>query len=371
MQFRTKLRVLAALAATTLAGQASIALAQDTPFDPETYFAGKTIEFIITSNPGGGQDTMARVLLTDLADFLPGNPRFIATNVPDMPGITAVYDAPVTEDRITIGITTRASTLYLSTEEPGATHDPAKVQLAGGFGTTPSWTMIFNDASEAYKSLAEASGKESPEIVFAETVGDATGVIASTLYISWLCDTFDLPCRMVNVADANTNTLAQDVARGDINMMDANAVTGMRLFGEDFTSGKAQVFLEYSEEGGSTIETPYARPNLRDLLPNEEAKKEFDAMLPVIGYAGVANVIFTGPEVPPEAVKMIGDAFVKKLSDPAVLETVAAGRFGEFTPTVIPPEDAQRIYDGNLASYLASKDVIAEMQHKYYAKYWQ
>jgi tripartite-type tricarboxylate transporter receptor subunit TctC len=371
MHSKSTLRAMTILAGTALAGHVSTAVAQDTPFDPATYFEGKTIEFVITSNPGGGQDTMARVLLTDFADALPGNVRFNATNIPDMPGISAVYAAPSSDDRITIGITTRASTLYLSTEEPGATHDPAKIQLAGGFATTPSWTMIFNEASDTYKSVADASGAKSPEIVFAETVGDATGVIASALYISWLCKTFDMPCRMVNVADANTNTLAQDVRRGDLNLMDANAVTGMRLFSDEFASGEAQVFVEYAEEGSATLETPYPRPNLRDLLPNEQAVKEFDAMLPVIGYAGVANVIFAGPNIPAEAVKMIGDAFVKKLSDPDSLKKIAAGRFGAFTPTVIGPDDAQRIYAANLESYLANKENITAMQKELYEAYWQ
>jgi hypothetical protein len=145
----------------------------------------------------------------------------------------------------------------------------------------------------------------------------------------------------------------------------------MRLFSDEFASGEAQVFVEYAEEGSATLETPYPRPNLRDLLPNEQAVKEFDAMLPVIGYAGVANVIFAGPNIPAEAVKMIGDAFVKKLSDPDSLKKIAAGRFGAFTPTVIGPDDAQRIYAANLESYLANKENITAMQKELYEAYWQ
>lgn len=369
MQFLRMPTLLGAVAALAMAGASSMAAAQS--FDAEAYFKGKTIDFIITSNAGGGQDTLSRLLLTDFSDFVPGNPTFVPTNVSDLAGISAVTDAPASDDRITIGITTRASTLYLSAEDPAATHDPSKIRLAAGFGTTPSWTMIFNDAAQAYTTLADASGSKSPEFVFAETVGDPNGVIASVLYVSWLCDTFDLPCRMVNVADANTNTLAQDVQRGDLNMMDANSVTGMRLFAEDFTAGKAKIMVEYGEEGSATLDTPYARPNLKDLFPSDEAAKEFEAMLPLIGYAGVANVIFAGPNVPPEAVHAIGEAFMKKMSDPAEFAEVAKGRFGQFTPTLFGPDQAQAIYDSNVKTFSENEELYKTLQQKLYDKYWK
>jgi tripartite-type tricarboxylate transporter receptor subunit TctC len=359
-----------AITALAIAGVSAMP-AQSQSFNAESYFKGKTIEIVITSNAGGGQDTMTRLLMVDLSNYLPGKPRFIATNVSDMPGITAVHDAPASDQRITIGITTRASTLYISADEPGATHNPEKFRLAAGFSTTPSWTMIFNDAAKAYKTIGDAKGKADPKFVFAETVGDASGVVASTLYFSWICDTFSLPCRMVNVANANTNALAQDVRRGHLNVLDANSVTGMRLFEEEFKKDTGRVMIEYAEEGSAKLETSYPRPNLADLLPNEKAKQEFKAMLPVIGYAGVANVIFAGPAVPAEAVRAIGEAFVQQMKDPEQFKRVAAGRFGAFTPFVFGPDDAQRIYDASIKDYQGGRDLIRALQTKYYDKYWK
>jgi tripartite-type tricarboxylate transporter receptor subunit TctC len=362
--------VLAILAAI---GGVSAATAQSEPFDAEAYFEGKTIEFVITSNPGGGQDSMTRLLLADFSAYIPGNPRFAITNISDLAGISAVTDAPVSEGQITIGITTRAPTIYLSSQDPNATHDPTEIQLAAGFGTTPNWTMIFNDAAEAYDTFEDAIGSDGPEFVFAETVGDETGVIASVLYIGWLCDTFDLPCRMVNVADANSGTLRQDVARGQINMLDLNAVTGMSYYEDDLRSGAAKVLLAFTEEGTATIEHAYPVPDLRDFLPNEQAAQEFEAMLPVIGYAGMQNVIFAGPDVPAEAVDAIGEAFIEKMRDPVSMERVGPAKFGEFTPdiTLFGPDDAQRIYDDAVKTFLENQDTYKIMQAKYYEMYWQ
>jgi tripartite-type tricarboxylate transporter receptor subunit TctC len=48
----------------------------------EPYYAGKTIEFLITRGPGGGADTTGRHHAQLLSKFIPGNPRIRVVNNP-------------------------------------------------------------------------------------------------------------------------------------------------------------------------------------------------------------------------------------------------------------------------------------------------
>lgn len=55
--------------------------------DPETYYAGKTIELFVPFAAGGGTDTAARVLAPLLSERIPGNPTVIVVNEPSTGGI--------------------------------------------------------------------------------------------------------------------------------------------------------------------------------------------------------------------------------------------------------------------------------------------
>lgn len=379
MKKRALFSLLAASAALAVSGGfAGTVQAQSSgaAFNAEEYFAGKTIEVIINADAGGGLDTTTRFLLQGFGEQIPGKPTIVATNIAEIPGIAAVYDAPASGDRITIGVTSRVSSLYTTTLDVAATHDPKQMQIAGGYGGNPGMTVIFNDAAETYDSIADASGVDSPELVTAGKVGDASSLIGHPFYVSWLCDTFDLPCRMVSVADDSMNQLAQDVERGQINMIDSLGTTLIRVMADDLMSGKAKVLGEYAEEGASELVSPYPRPNIRELLPNAAAGAELDALMPVMSFGGVGNAIFTGPEVPAEAVRIIADAFVAKASTPEDLLQYTRGRFGEypghsFTPSVIGGDDAQRIYQAGMDQFFANQEFYKELQNRLYAKYWE
>lgn len=69
------LTVAGAFAAAVTFGTAAPARAAD-------FYSGKTINFIIGGNPGGGYDTYARTVARHLADHIPGKPNIIPQNMP-------------------------------------------------------------------------------------------------------------------------------------------------------------------------------------------------------------------------------------------------------------------------------------------------
>ena len=53
----------------------------------ETFYKGKTVEFIVGAAAGGGFDLTTRPLLPYLTKYMPGNPSFVVRNMPGAAGI--------------------------------------------------------------------------------------------------------------------------------------------------------------------------------------------------------------------------------------------------------------------------------------------
>jgi tripartite-type tricarboxylate transporter receptor subunit TctC len=50
--------------------------------DADKFFAGKQIEVVIGSTPGGGYDTYGRLIARHMGDYIPGKPTLVAKNMP-------------------------------------------------------------------------------------------------------------------------------------------------------------------------------------------------------------------------------------------------------------------------------------------------
>src|SRR3954470_3277067 len=83
---------LGAMASAPAAGQAD-------------FYAGKTIEIVISTGVGGGLDTNARLIARHLGNHIPGHPTIVAKNMPGAGHIRAAnyvfHQAP--QDGTTIG----------------------------------------------------------------------------------------------------------------------------------------------------------------------------------------------------------------------------------------------------------------------------
>src|SRR5262249_18175463 len=61
---------------------ATLALFASAPAIAADYYAGKSIEFLIGGDVGGGYDIYARVIARHLSRFIPGNPAIVPKNQP-------------------------------------------------------------------------------------------------------------------------------------------------------------------------------------------------------------------------------------------------------------------------------------------------
>lgn len=67
--------VVAAIAALAMAGMVSAPAQAD-------FYRGKSIDFVVGANPGGGYDTYARAIARHMPRFIPGSPGIVVRNMP-------------------------------------------------------------------------------------------------------------------------------------------------------------------------------------------------------------------------------------------------------------------------------------------------
>ncbi len=123
----------------------SIAGAQAQP--AETFFADKQIKLIISTGPGGGYDTNARLFARFYGAHVPGHPTIVPQNMPGAGGIRAssfVYSgAP--KDGTTIGIVDSSNLIQPLLKNTRDQFDPTKVSWLGNMSSEPSLCVSWHE----------------------------------------------------------------------------------------------------------------------------------------------------------------------------------------------------------------------------------
>lgn len=74
-------------------------------FDAEEYFSGRTVTINVGFSPGGGYDTFSRLFAANIANYMPGNPRFVVRNLPGSGGLRGIQQTLMDDaDGLTVGI---------------------------------------------------------------------------------------------------------------------------------------------------------------------------------------------------------------------------------------------------------------------------
>jgi tripartite-type tricarboxylate transporter receptor subunit TctC len=113
---------------------ATLAAASIPPATAADYYAGKTIDFLVGADAGGGYDIYARAVARHWSKYIPGHPSIVVRNLPGAgSGRAALYISSVApKDGTAIGaIMPGAIVGPLLDDKPQAGFDPTKVQYLG------------------------------------------------------------------------------------------------------------------------------------------------------------------------------------------------------------------------------------------------
>ena len=119
------------------------------------YFEGKTVTIVVGYKPGGGYDTVARLLSRYLPKYIPGTPTVIVQNMPGANSLIAanyVY-AQAKPDGLTIGTFNRNLPIGQLLKVDGVKFDMLKYAWIGSAASETTVLAIRDQVISAYQEI--------------------------------------------------------------------------------------------------------------------------------------------------------------------------------------------------------------------------
>jgi len=124
------------------------------------FYRGKTVSMVISSSPGGGYDTLSRVIARFLGRHIPGNPSVVPQNMPGASGIksaTYLYQiAP--KDGATIGTFNQSMGQRQVLEPQSVQFDVSKFNWIGAMASSVNVFITWH--ASGVKTIEDAKRKE-------------------------------------------------------------------------------------------------------------------------------------------------------------------------------------------------------------------
>ena len=334
----------ALLAAALTAAASAPALAAD-------YFAGKTIEWTVGADVGGGYDIYSRTIARHLPKYIPGNPTIVIKNLPGAgSGKAATFLATVApKDGTAIGSLMPGAVIgpLLEDKEKPA-YDPTKlVYLAtADSGTrvcatfTTSKTKNFGDAQKQ-KTVMGASAAGGSTRDYVNMLRKAAGA------------NFELVTGYKGTAE-----IGLAVERGEVDGLCGWDWSSLKAQKSDWLRDKkinslVQISLEPEDEL-----TKLGVPGVWKSIDNEADKKAVEL---VVSQQVFGRPFVAPPGTAPEAVKILRDAFDAVLKDKEFLAEAEKAKI-DVNPLdgAKVQEVVEKVYASPPAVVARAKELIRE-----------
>jgi tripartite-type tricarboxylate transporter receptor subunit TctC len=275
----------------------------------EDYYAGKTIDYVIGGNPGGGYDIYSRAIARNIGRFIPGKPDIITKNLPGA-GSTkaATFIAKVApKDGTVIGAVYPGAIMdpLLSDKKPQ--YDPTKFQYLGtadnGTRVCVTWhaskTKTFKDAQSRKTILgASQTGGGTRDYAYMHNALNGTK--------------FEVVSGYKGSVDI---LLAME--RGEVDGICGVYWSGLRGQRPDWLrDNKVNIILQVAIDPEPTL-TKMGVPTIWDFIANEDDRKVAEL---IVSQQIFGRPYILPPGTPPEQVRILREAFDKVTADPQTLE---------------------------------------------------
>ncbi len=275
---------------------------------PTDYYAGKTVQMIIGFGPGGGYDLWARILARHIGKHLPGNPTVIPQNLDGAGSFRAanyIYSvAP--KDGTVMGLIARDAPLGPLTGAPGAQFDSTKM----------SWLGTPTTETNVCISYKTAQVKTAQDLLTKQLIVGDTGVGTGThSYPKALTELLGMKFKIVGGYPSSSDVFLA-MERGEVEGI-CESLDSVSTKRPDWISTKTVNLLFQ----GGTEPNPEIKdvPFVVGLAKNDQDKKSIEFL-----YAGqgIGRPFVAPPDLPPERLKMMRDAFDATMKDPEFIAEV-------------------------------------------------
>ena len=257
------------------------------------FFAGKTITYIVATKPGGGYDTMGRLVAKYLEKHLAGS-RVVVKNVPgagNLIGAKTIYAAE--PDGLTIGTFNTGLIYSQLTNRFEGVLDLSKMSWIGK-AAVESRVLVVS-ASSDLKSIDDF--KNPGRRIKMASSGKGT---ASDFDTKLLAKAFGLNLQVIHGFEGPEAEMS--VLRGEI---DAYVSSGSAA--KPFVdNGQGRIILEVGGEPGSTI------PQAQDLAKTDQSK----SIVALIESQSQLARLTAGPKgIPEDRLQVLREAYMAALAD--------------------------------------------------------
>jgi tripartite-type tricarboxylate transporter receptor subunit TctC len=280
------------------------------PAGAADFYAGKTIDFVIGSNPGGGYDIYARAIARHIVRHIPGNPSIVPKNLPgagSAKATTFIYSvAP--KDGTALGAAFPGAIMEpLLGDRAKATYDPPKLQYVGtadnGTRVCVTWhaapTKTFEDARQRKTILgASQAGGSSRDYAYMHNKLNGTR--------------FEIVSGYKGTVDI---LLAME--RGEVEGLCGYDWTSLKTQRPDWLRDKkVNILVQVALEPEAAL-TQLGVPRIANFVSNDDDRKALEL---IITQQVFGRPYFLPPGTPADRVQLLRDAFMKTMADPAFLE---------------------------------------------------
>jgi tripartite-type tricarboxylate transporter receptor subunit TctC len=292
-------------------------LSREPLFAQANFYQGKTIRVIIGYQPGDNHDQWARFYARFLGRHIPGNPDFVAQNMPGAGSMIAanhVYNLSK-PDGLTLGAIGGALFMAQLTGRKEVQFDWPKF----------SWIMtpergghlLFMRSDTRFKNLDDLRETTNPPRCSATGVG-STGYDVPRL----LEEAFGFKFQVISGYRGGAE---QDLAM-ERNEVQCRAITIDGFFGREpfrtwIKDGFVRILMQTEKQRHPKLPNVPTIFELMDQYKIADAKRRLvNSYLGIWGFG--SRPIVSTPGLPPDRLKILRDAFVKMFKDPEVLDEI-------------------------------------------------
>ena len=283
-----------AATAAALIGLWSVAA---TAQDGAAFFNGKTVTYIVATEPGGGYDTNGRLVAEFMQKHLPGS-TFVVQNMPGaghLVGTNYIYASE--PDGLTIGTFNTGLIYGQLTGKDGIKFDLTKMSWIGKVASDPRVIVVSKESG--IESFEQLKGLKDPIKFAAAGVGSA-----STVEATMLINTLGLPIQVITGYNGSDDQLA--MRRGEV-----QGIVGSRSTFQQFVDEGHGKFI--AQIGGSQTDVP----QLSSMVDNAEGQKA----IALVESQSTISRLTAGPAgIPEDRLAALRDAYKAATSDPEFLK---------------------------------------------------
>ena len=272
----------------------------------DSFYSGKTIQFIVSSGPGVTTDVAARLVARYLGKHVPGNPTIVARNMPGAGGLVAAnYLYSIAKpDGLTVLAVSRANYLDQMAGRPEVKVDFRKLGWLGSYNRSPM--MVACRADTPYRSIAAIRSAKTPP-----RFGQAGTGSVSYVFASLLSKIFDLKMKHVSgFQSARETDLGME--RGEVDCRAATDVVMLRPPWDRWVKEKFITFLIQQGPEKSSLIPPVS--TVYETAP-ADAKSTVDLMSIMMAYTDFERPFAAPPGVAQERLQILRDSFQRIWQD--------------------------------------------------------